>query len=825
MGSLIAVLDMPWIQLRSALRSFRRHRGYAAINVVGLSIGIASCLVIGLFVRDELSYDRFHEAGDRIYRVTVTRSFPNGTVASAATPRPVASALEAEYPEVQRATRVSRENAERVLVAVGDRSSFEDGFFFADDDVFEVLSFDFVRGRAETALADPFSIVMTESAAGRYFGETDPIGKTVTVRLRGDSEHFDYIVKGVIRDTPANSHIRPQLIATYRGHPLVGEEDDGQNWGGLNLYTYVLLAPDAKAFDLERKLPDMVEKYVGPIVERELGISYSAFLEAGNAFAYDLQPIRTIHLSSNLANEIAPTGSRLYVYVFTSIALFILLLACFNFVNLAAARSTGRLKEVGVRKALGSDRAGLRRQFLFESTLLSFIATALAVGLVELVLPFFNRLAGKSIHFDFLGDPVLLPAMLLLALIVALAAGFYPAVTMAAFDPAQALRGNLDRTVAGKSTFRRGLVVLQFGVAIALIASTLVVYRQMEFSRNKELGFDREQVVLVEGTEILSQQIEVFKESLRKLSGVLAVANTQAVPGEPLNETDVRLEGTPEEGGITVSWMTTNYDFVETLGLEIVTGRSFNRNLAADSMAVMLNESAVTALGSAYPLGRNIVYEDRRYNVIGVVKDFHFASLHEPIRPLVLFGPDPFNEARPNLLVVVRIAPENVASTLKSIEKSWSRFVPDQPLVYSFLDEEFETAYRTDRTTGRLFAVFSGLAIMIACLGLIGLASLVTARRTKEIGIRKVLGARVSGLVSMLSMDFLGLVLVAFVIAAPTAYVGMSRWLERFAYRIEMSAWTLAAAGAIALLMALLSVGYQSARAALADPVKALRYE
>lgn len=319
--------------------------------------------------------------------------------------------------------------------------------------------------------------------------------------------------------------------------------------------------------------------------------------------------------------------------------------------------------------------------------------------------------------------------------------------------------------------------------------------------------------------------IKVFKESLRKLSNVLAVANTQAVPGEPLNETDVRLEGMPEEGGITVSWMTTNYDFVETLGLEILRGRSFNRNLAADSMAVIFNESAVTALGAAKPLGRNIIYEDRRYEVIGVVRDFHFASLHEPIGPLVLFGPDPYNEARPNLLVVVRIAPDHVASTLESIEKSWSRFVPGQPLVYSFLDEEFDAAYRTDRTTGRLFAVFSGLAILIASLGLVGLASLMTTRRTKEIGIRKALGAQVSGLVSMLTMDFLRLVLVAFVIAAPIAYAGMSQWLERFAYRIEISFWTFAVAGVLTLLTALLSVGYQSARTALADPVKALRYE
>lgn len=796
--------------LSIAVRNLNRSRSYAFISGASLAVGMAVCLLIGLWIRDELSYDAFHPHADRTYRIATRHHAPDCTPASATTPRPLAEAVAREIPAVVDATRLSRERAERVLVRHRDAHFFEERVFFADSNVFDVFSIPLLYGDPETALAKPFSVVITETTARKYFGDRNPLGETLALRLTGDRDVFDYRVTGVAQDVPRNAHFHFDVLVAYQGHPLVGSPDDQHNWRGLNLYTYVLLRPGAAPEAVENALSRMVETQIPPAAE-----SYRFFL----------QPLTSIHLHSHLRSEIEPNGDVAYVYLFAAIALAILVLAGINFINLTTARSVSRAREVGVRKALGSGRGQLVGRFLAESVLLSLLALLLALGLVELLRPVFGALAGRPLGTGPLEDGWGLVGLIGFAVLIGVMAGLYPSFVLSSFQPVAALRETPTRLSTGRFSVRRGLVVFQFTIAIVLMVGTVVIYQQVNYVQNKRLGFDKEQVVVLEGTDVLGAQIEAFKAELRRQPGIVRASNAQTVPGRAFGETELRVQGAPQHEPRTLAWLTASYDFVETLGLELVAGRGFSRDVAADSMAIVLNESAVAALGLDTPLGRKLVENERPYTVIGVVEDFHFASLHRVIGPLAIFGPDPWSQNRPNRLTIVRTQTGDVTGTLTAMRATWAAFAPQQPFTYSFLDRDFDALYRSERRTGRLLGVFSGLALLIACLGLFGLAALSAEQRTREIGIRKVLGASVTSIVGLFSREVAMLVLLAFIAATPVAYVALQRWLERFAYRIEISGWIFLGVGLAALAVALLTVSTQALRAALTDPVESLRYE
>lgn len=813
--------------IRSALRVLRRHPAHAAVNIGGLAVALAATFAILIFIAHETSFDRHHQGADRIYRVAVERAQPDGAVRSAATPRPLAAALEEQLPEVERATRLSRERAEEVLVRRGTHASFEDRFFFADSSVFDVFSLPLVRGNPSTALVRPFSVVLTEETARRLFGSEDPIGQSLTVRLRGDGDLFEYHVTAVARDLPATSHFRFDFLASYEDHPNVGEPDDQSNWAGLHVYTYLKLDSGADVASVEEKIPGIVRPQLAAQIEENLGMSLEAYEAAGNRFDYFLQPLTDIHLHSRLQNEIAANGDARYVTVFGIIAALILGLACINFTHLAAARSISRMREVGVRKVLGARRSELIRQFLAESLLSAVAAGVIALVIVRVGASFATASGPLGLLWmegTLTARPDLIALLAASVLMAGFAAGILPALYMSRFEPAAAVRGGAPLADAGPAALRAGLLVFQFAVSGALIACTLVMERQMDFLQQANLGFDHEHVVVIDGAEVVAGRMREFRRRVHSVEGVAAVTNAQSVPGRPLAEMTVRRVGAAQESLVTTAWMTAGGGYASTLGIELMAGRDLSADVSSDSTAVLLNESAARALGYAAE-GGTLLAEGREYAVVGIVEDHHFSSMHEAIGPLVIFGPDPWNQARPNFVVAVRVARERLDRTLASLEGIWSAFVPGQPFAYTFLDDEFARQYDAERRTRALFRLFSALAVAIAALGLFGLTAFAAQRRTKEIGVRKVLGASVPSLVKTLGGRFAVLVAAGLAAAAPVAYIAMSRWLDEFAYRIELGPGSFLLAGVIVLIVAGAAVGFHVLRAAVANPVESLKCE
>jgi len=807
--------------LKIALRMLRRQSGYTFINVTGLAIGILCCVFTTLYVLDELHYDRFHEHADEIYRVTLDLRFGDRETKSVLSSVPVAPTVVRDLSAVEQATRLWRDTSGRMTVRYQNQAFLEDRVLFADSNVFDVFSFPLLRGNPATALQNPYTIVITEQTAQKYFGAEDPMGKTLRIREPSDRDIFEYEVTGVVQDPPAHSHIQFDFLAAF----TTQRRSRSENWLNFGVYTYVTLRDGADAAAVERDLSALVARYAGPQIQENLGTSLAAFTAEGNRYAYHLQPLTQIHLYSSLDDELTPNGDIRYVYLFAAVALFVLLLACINFINLATARAVGRAREVGVRKALGSGRGQLIRQFLTESTLLSVLALALALILCEAFLPVLNAVAHKNLG-EALPNPLLAGAVLVgFTLLVGLLAGSYPAFALSAFRPARVLK--TGRSLHGRrSTLRNGLVVFQFAITIVLIAGTAVMTNQMRYIQHKKLGFDAEQVIVLEGTEVMGQQIEAFKEALLKQPGIVSATNSELVPGRPFAADLFRLEEAPDDALVSLQYTYTGFDFAETLGIDLVAGRSLSREYATDSLAVLLNESAVARLGLDEPVGKRLVWpNESTYTIIGVVEDFHTASFRQEIGPVVLLGPDPRNTNRPNLLVSARIEMDDLPRTLAAAEITWKAFAPTQPFRYTFLDQDFAALYRSEHITGRIFSGFAMLAVLIACFGLFGLAAFTATQRTKEIGIRKVLGATVPGIVLLLSREFLKLVGIAFVIAIPVAYFLMAQWLDNFAYRVDMGIGLFLFTGGLALVIALATVSYQSIRAALADPVQSLRYE
>ncbi len=793
--------------IKITLRNLLKNKAFSLINILGLSIGMAACIFILLWVQDELGYDTFHEKVDKIYRIT-TYDPENPTGGSARVGAPWGPAMQTDYPEV--ADFVRFRFLGRSLVRYGDKQFFESGGLFADSSLFNVFTFPLIKGNPKTALTEPNSIVITEKMAKKYFGESDPLGETLTF----DNE-MDLAITGVVKDVPHNSHFRFNYLVSFVTHQAWYVKE----WRMRNYHVYLLLEGDANTAALENKFPGFIDKYL-----MTDDVPYSSKIR--------LQPIKDIHLHSNLFREFEANGDIAYVYIFSLIAVFIMLIACINFMNLSTARSAKRAREVGVRKVAGANRGQLIRQFLSESLLLSFLALFLAVGIVESLLPYFNDLAAKSLDITFSNGFFMLTALAAIALLVGLISGTYPAFFLSAFRPVLILKGDINLKTSNRSVLRTVLVIAQFTITIALIIGSGIVYQQLNFMKNKKLGFNKEQVVVLRMyDDAIVEQYETIKNEFLQTTDIVSVSASSALPGRGDWGMPFLYEDAGEKKRFSSRVMVVDPDYLETCEIELKDGRNFSKELATDiSGAYLINETAVEKFAWENPIGMQIerpVGRDENGNwkyepgeIIGIVKDFHFRSMHEEIAPMVMWvAPESF------FYLSIRVRPDNIPKTLSEIEKTWATFDPNRPFEFFFLDEVFDDQYRSEEQLGKLFTVFSALAIFIACLGLFGLVSFMAERRIKEIGIRKVLGASISNLFLLLSKEYSKWVIVANLIAWPIAYFIMNRWLEDFAYRIDIAWWVFPAAGGLAFLIALITVSYQAARAAVANPVDALRYE
>lgn len=802
--------------IKIAFRHFLKHKGFSFINVFGLAIGIACCLIIVLFVLDEMSFDRYNEKADRIYRVGIDGYINNNSFQGVVTCSPMAQTLVREYPEVIAATRMR--NFGYPVFRYGDKVFSEERVFWVDPDFFDIFSVSFIKGDINTALEEPNTIVLTRSMALKYFGDEDPIGKILNADRRRD-----YLITGVVEDTPRNSHFHYDFLASLSTY----EDSQSPIWVSNNYHTYLLLQEGASPQAFEAKLVELVKKYVGPQIQAAAGISLEQFFESGGKWGYFIQPLTDIHLHSHYDFEIEPNGDIAYVYIFSIIAIGILLVACINFVNLSTARSANRAREVAIRKTVGSIRPQLIRQFLAETIILSFTAVLIALIFIQFVLPIFNNITGKELAVPYFENLLTIPALLGVVLFIGILAGVYPALFLSAFDPAVVLKSEtLGKT--RKSRLRNTLVVFQFTVSIILIIGTLIVNRQLKYIHNKNLGFNKDQIVIVKKTDDLGNQIQSFRQELLKNPRIINASNTGRLIGQSFGNSAFKMSGETGEETHLLWTLFSDSHFVDTYEIEMAAGRYFEEGRQADQQAVVLNETAVKELGLDDPIGKQIVAlgpteeQSQTFTIIGVMKDFNFQSLRFKIQPLIAapYGPDGGGR-----YVSVRINSEGIQETLASLESIWHRFAGNQAFEYEFFDDHFAKIYNAEERTGHLFSAFSLLAIIIASLGLFGLAAFISEQRTKEIGIRKVLGATEFGIIFLLSRQFTKWVILSNLIAWPIAYYFMIRWIQRFAFRPPISFWSFLLASVAVLIIALFTVSYQTIKAARSSPVKLLRYE
>ncbi|MDE3057875.1 MAG: ABC transporter permease [Bacteroidota bacterium] len=803
-----------------AIRNILKFRLYSCINIIGLAVGIACCIAIMLFIRDELSYDGYNEHADQVYRPVFFATFNGREIRSAMSPAPMGAAISHDLPEVAAYARMHYEGS--CVIRYQNKTFVEQKFLWADSTLFDLFTLPFVAGDPKTALTQPNTVVITESTARKYFGGDNPIGQ-----ILNRDKQTEYTVTGVIKDVPQNSHFHPDFI----GSLTTLQDSRDPNWLSNNYFTYFLLKKGTNPKEFEHKINKELAAHAGPQLRAVTGVSLEQFLSAGNKVGYVLQPLTSIHLNSHLQYELEQNGNISTVYIFSAIAVAILLIACINFVNLATARSEKRAKEVGIRKALGSPRSHLVWQFMAESILMSGAAVILAVGIVELLLPLFNGTADKKLSLNLLSDPWSVPLLAGFAIVVGVIAGTYPALYLSSFRPVEVLKSEKRR--GGRESFlRNGLVVFQFAVSIVLFIGTLVSYNQLKYVQTRDLGFDREECVVISRTEDLSSRIQSFEHELRENQDIVSVSNSSAVPGRQWGDSGFWLEGTGADKLVDLQTMSSDLDFAKTYRLQMAGGRFFSKEHPSDTAAVVVNEEVARLFGMkdivgkclVLPLGNagNTRAETKKLEVVGVVKDFNYHSLHEPIRPLVI-GLMPDTSA--GSFVTLRLAPGNHLNTISFIEKVWKEYAGNEEFNFNSLDNSLQELYTADQRTSKIAGAFSILAIFIACLGLMGLAAFITERRTKEIGIRKVLGATVPEVIALLTAQFAKWVLIANVIAWPLAYFIMNKWLQNFAYRTEMSLWIFVASGVMALIIALLTVSAHAVKAATANPVESLRYE
>ena len=799
--------------LRIAFRNLWKNKGFSMLNIVGLGAGLAVCLLIMLYVVDERQYDRYNLKADRIYLLEADLHFNGTQFSSTSSPKPMGPTLLKDCPQVEQFVRLNNQDA--ITVKKGDKAVQDKGAVFADSTLFKVFTLPMLQGDPATALNEPHSIVIDQATARKYFDTENALGKTLVI-----DNNVPCKVTGVIRDIPAQSHFHFHFIRPLRD----GYMENEFNWLSNNVHTYLLVEPGITQVFVQQRLNVAVNTYVGRQLQEMMHSSLADLEKQGNHFRYNMMPLPDIHLKSTIGDGFEHNGSIVYVYIFSIIAAFILIIACVNFMNLSTARSANRAKEVGIRKVAGSPRSYLIFQFLAESILISLCGLLLAILLAFLLMPLFNQFSGKTMEAGSLFTGKMILFLLLLVIVVGCLAGSYPAFYLSSFNPIDVLKGKIARGFKS-SWLRSSLVVFQFSISIVLLIGTIVIYNQLKYIREKEIGYNRSQILTLHNTWPLEKNLPALRESLLKIPGIEMATLTDNLP----NSSDYNQNGWFRDANFDASRatilteITVDENYIPTLGMKMADGRNFSKNFQTDSTAIILNQAAVALLGFKEPM-RETLYRPENdkpvpYHIVGVVKDFNFQSLHTNVGPMVIRNG--YNRGGLSL----RLQPGNWQSKIAGIQKEYEKVAGGQPFNYSFMDNDFNRLYKTEEQTGSLFIAFALFAIFIACVGLFGLAAFAAEQRTKEIGVRRVLGAKVFGIVSMLSKDFTRLVIIAAVIAFPLAWWGMHSWLQSFAYRTPIGWTVFLAAGLIALFIALATVSFQSIRAAIANPVKSLRSE
>jgi len=779
-----------------AFRNVLKYKGFSFINITGLAIGMACCLFIALWVLDELSFDRFNEHADRLYKVVENQYYSEYTYKVEVTPAPLGPALKRDFPDVVDAARFN--NLFQMLVRYGDNAFYETGIVCADPAFFTMFTYPFISGDKATALADPNSVVISKEVADKYFHGEDPMGKALTFNNTND-----YVVRGVIENVPDNSHLQFQIVVpwSYMESIYWYRED---NWGSNSYKTYVMLRENASESEVNEKIRGLIKEHN----ERSVTELY-------------LQPVPDIHLYSSFYNASGP-GDIIFVYIFSMIAMFVLIIACINFMNLSTARSANRAREIGMRKVAGALRSHIVGQFYGESLFMAFCALGLAVILVAALLPQFNTLAGKELSLLKGADIInLIAGLVAVTAFTGITAGSYPALYLSSFKPVNVFRGSL---AAGTKSplFRKILVVVQFSLSIFLIIGTMIVYAQLTYMQNKKLGWEKEQLIYINMRGDVPQKYTALKSELEKNPKILGVTASQFNPTSfGSNSSNFRWEDKDPEQTLVINTNMVDFDFTETMKIDVKDGRAFSPDFAADtSNSIMINEELERIMGGGSAVGKRMWWGDTELMVVGVMKNFHFHSLRAKIAPLVI-GIQP----RDLNTILIRVSPVDISATMNSIEQTWNDVIPEYPLEYHFFEDRFERMYRAESNAGKLLGYFSALAVFIACLGLFGLASFTAEQRTKEIGIRKVLGASAPNITRLLCIEFLKLVIIANVIAWPVAYYVMNGYLESFAYRTGIGFSLFLITGVIAVIVAMATVMYQAIKAAFMNPAEALKYE
>ncbi len=804
--------------LKIAWRQLRKQKMYSAIKIGGFAFSIAACLLIGLYIRNEMSYDQAYPDTPLIYRVVGSYN-DNGTVNKGTDwPAPLGKALYS-FSQVESVGRLMPNNlfdkagSNEVRRTDRTENAHEEGFVYADQQMLDILKLPMVYGNRKHALDEPLTMVITKKKADKYFPGQNPLGKLMYLN---DDKKKPYRVTGVLQNLPPTMHLQYDFWLTLNGVEFYQGEQN--NWGASNYPTYVLVRPGTDIQMLGKEMTKVIMyNYYLPTLLKD-GVK-NARQEVGK-FSIFLQPVSDINLHSYDISDELKHGDIRFIWLFGAIAVFILIIACINFVNLSTAKSANRAKEVGLRKVVGSQRSGLIYQFLSESLLYSVFSFILGLFLAWLLLPYFNTLASKSLTMPW-GEWWLIPTLVVAAIIVGVAAGLYPAFYLSGFKPAQVLKGSISNG-SKSSALRNGLVIFQFTTSIILIISTIVIYNQMQYILNRKIGFDKDQVVIIQGTNTLGESIKNFKNELMKIASVKSASISDYLPveGTKRNGNTFYNEGkTKTDAGISTQKWEADDTYIKTMGMKLVEGRNFSYAMAADSQSVIINQTLAGKLNLKNPIGKKITNGFATFTVIGVVKDFNFETMRDHIGALVLhFGISPS-------LVTVKVKTTDIKNTLQSITNVWRTFSPNQPVRYTFLDESFASMYADVQRMGRIFTTFGIIAIIIACLGLFALSAFMAEQRSKEIGIRKVLGATVSGITTLLSLDFIKLVAIAILIASPIGWWGMNKWLQQFAYRINVEWWVFVLAGLASVMIAVLTVSFQSVKAALMSPVKSLKSE
>ena len=796
----------------------RKQRGYIALNIAGLAIGLTSFLFITLYVIHELSYDRFHKNYENIYRLKVVGMMAGGTIDQAITAAPMAKAMVSDYPEVLMATRV-RDMGEWLIRYGENRFNEKDGVLFADSSFFNVFDFKLLRGDPKTALERPRSLILSEDFAKKYFGNEDPIGKGMNIEA--DTNLFT--VTGVIQNIPDNSHIKFDILGSMSTYP---EQANNNFWVSHNFYTYIIVKDGTDKDILEEKFQGMVVKYVGPQLKQILGLTIDDFRKAGNSFRYVLEPLKDLHLKGATQYNLEPMGSLTTVYIFAVIAILILIIAIINYVNLATAKSAGRAKEVGVKKVAGANITGLISQFLGESLLIVTFATILAVLLVYALTPFFNQLIGKDLSVALFNNVIGVLLLIALIIIVGVSAGSYPAFVLASFNPVEVLKGTLNPGSMSKK-LRGLLVIFQFTVSIVIIIGSIIVYNQLNFMTKKDLGFDKDNLMIIRRADAFFRQREAFREQILQMPGIEYAGFSRAVPGTGFNNNGFLKDEDPEKNTYLLNQTQVSFDFPKMLGVQLVAGRFFSREYGTDSTAILINEAAAKSLGFEEPVGKYLLQpigpqQFQKMQIIGVMKDFNIESMHKTIAPVCFTVLGPFSGDQ---FATVRLNGKDIPGTIKALEQTWQSFTSSMPFQYDFFTDSWNNLYASEMKTGKIFILFSILAVLIACLGLLGLITYITNKRTKEIGIRKTYGASIQVVLGLLSREVVYLILLSSLIAYPVAWFGSKFWLEGFADKVKVSPLIYILATIMALIIGWISISYQTIKAASYNPANALRIE